>query len=108
MNPKGREAMIKHSYSAALVIVSVIFGLFLAVPVRAQQFPIVDDIAGKVVQKYQMMSCEQLWQEKGQPKSDIEQRIVQELRQNPAMRDEFFHRVSVPIVTKMFECGMIP
>jgi hypothetical protein len=33
---------------------------------------------------------------------------VQMLHNDPSMRQEFFNRVSMPIVTKMFECGMIP
>ena len=44
---------------------------------------IVDMIANKVIQKYQQSTCEQLWQQKGQPKSPREQEIVQKLRENP-------------------------
>ena len=33
------------------------------------QYPIMDAVANKVVQKYQSASCEQLWEKKGQPKS---------------------------------------
>ncbi|MBB5460283.1 hypothetical protein [Paraburkholderia sp. Cpub6] len=80
--------------------------------VNAQQYPILDQVAGKVVQKYQQSSCEQLWQEKaqkqGQPKSEKEQRAVQLLRNDPQMRAEFINRVAAPVVNKMFECGMIP
>jgi hypothetical protein len=38
----------------------------------------------------------------------MEEKIVQTLHTDPAMRAEFFRRVSTPIVTKMFDCGMIP
>jgi hypothetical protein len=76
------------------------------------QFPIMDRVADKVIQKYQTSTCEQLWQEKaqgqGQPKPEMEQRAIQELRSNPQMRQAFFNKVSAPIVNKMFECGMIP
>jgi len=91
-----------------LTTLSMISALLVTGAAGAQQFPILDDIASKVVQKYQTMTCEQLWQEKGKPKGDLEQRLVAQLRENSAMRDEFFRRVSVPIVTKMFECGVIP
>jgi len=74
----------------------------------AQQFPMLDQVANKVVQKYQSASCEQLWEKKGQPKSPEEQRVIGVLKSDPAMRTEFFNRVSGPIVNKMFECGMIP
>jgi len=76
--------------------------------VYAQQFPILDNVANKVVQKYQSSSCEQLWEKKGQPKSPEEQRVVGLLKSDPAMRTEFVNRVAAPIVNKMFECGMIP
>ena len=78
----------------------------------AQQFPIMDKVADKVIQKYQTASCQQLWQEKaqgqGQPKPEMEQRAIQMLRQDPQMRQAFFAKISAPIVNKMFECGMIP
>ncbi len=74
----------------------------------AQQYPVLDSIANKVVQKYQGMSCEQLWAQKSQPKSPEEQRIVAILQQDPGMRTEFMNRVAGPIANKMFECGMIP
>jgi len=76
--------------------------------VYAQQFPILDRVAGKVVDKYQSSSCEQLWQKKGQPKSPEEQRVIGLLKSDPAMRTEFINRVAAPIANKMFECGMIP
>ena len=92
--------------------------LILAVAVLAAaglayaQFPIMDRVADKVIQKYQTASCEQLWQEraqgKGQSKPEMEQRAIEALRNDPQMRQAFFNKVSAPIVNKMFECGMIP
>lgn len=72
------------------------------------QFPVLDMVANKVVQKYQSATCEQLWVQKGQPKSEQEQRVIGLLRSDPAMRTEFINRVAAPIANKMFECGMIP
>jgi len=69
---------------------------------------IVDMIANKVIQKYQQSTCEQLWQQKSQPKSPKEQEIVQKLHSNPGIRSEFINKVAAPIANKMFECGMIP
>lgn len=74
----------------------------------AQQYPMLDNLANKVVQKYQGMSCEQLWAQKSQPKSAEEQRVIGLLKGDPAMRTEFLNRVAGPITNKMFECGMIP
>jgi len=92
------------------LLASVPVVLFAGVSVA--QFPIMDAVANKVIQKYQTSSCEQLWQEKaqkqGQPKPEMEQRAIKALQGDPQMRQAFFAKVSAPIVTKMFECGMIP
>jgi len=76
------------------------------------QFPIMDMVANKVIQKYQTSTCEQLWQERaqgqGKPKPEMEQRAINLLREDPQMRQAFFDKVAGPIVNKMFECGMIP
>jgi len=69
---------------------------------------ILDMVASKVVTKYQSASCEQLWQQKGQPKSEEEQRAVQFLKNDPQARAAFLNQVAGPIANKMFECGMIP
>lgn len=78
----------------------------------AQQYPIMDRVAEKVIQKYQTSTCEQLAQEraqaKGKPKSAQEQRALQLLREDPNMRTAFLNKVAAPIANKMFECGMIP
>jgi len=78
----------------------------------AQQFPVVDMVAGDLVQHYQQANCEQLWQERinrqGRPKSPREQEMINMLRQDAQMRAEFIGRVAAPIVNKEFECGMIP
>ena len=86
----------------------IVGSAFIVAGVAYAQFPIMDMVANKVIQKYQTASCEQLWQQKGQPKSAEEQRAVQMLRNDPQMRTAFFNKVSAPIVNKMFECGMIP
>jgi hypothetical protein len=72
------------------------------------QYPVMDAVANKVIQKYQGMSCEQLWQQKGQPKGPEEQRVIGFLKNDPQMRQAFFDKVAGPIVNKMFDCGMIP
>ena len=87
------------------VLASVAVGVGIAI---AQPFPVLDRVAGKVVQKYQSSTCEQLWQKKGEPKSPEEQRVIGLLKGDPAMRTEFINRVAAPIANKMFECGMIP
>ena len=69
---------------------------------------IMDMVADKVVNKYQSATCEQLWQQKNEPKSPEEQRAVQFLKNDPQARTAFLNKVAAPIANKMFECGMIP
>jgi hypothetical protein len=95
--------MKRFSYFFAVVFVLLYVGV-----AGAQEFPIMDMVANNVIQKYQNATCEQLWQEKGKPKSPKEQEAIRLLRGNPAMRTAFINKVSPTIVNKMFECGMIP
>jgi hypothetical protein len=94
--------MSKQVYRYAVIVMLVIAGGVAA------QGMILDMVANKVIQKYQSASCEQLWQQKGQPKSPEEQKAVQFLHNDPQARQAFFNKVSAPIVNKLFECGMIP
>jgi hypothetical protein len=79
---------------------------------RAQQFPMIDRFADRLIQKYQSSSCEQLMQERiqkqGQPKTPEEQHAISMLQSNPQMRTAFIDRVAAPIANKLFDCGMIP
>jgi len=65
-------------------------------------------VADKVIQKYAQATCEQLWQERGKPKSAQEQEAIGMLRGNPGMRTAFINKIAAPVVNKMFECGMVP
>jgi len=94
-----------------LSIVAIATAVALA-GVASAQYPVMEAVANKVIQKYQSSSCEQLWQEKaqgqGKPKPEMEQRAIQALKNDPQMREAFFNKIAAPIVNKMFECGMIP
>lgn len=74
----------------------------------AADTPLMNMVADKVIQKYQSSSCEQLWQQKTQPKSEQEQRVIGLLKSDPQLRTAFMNKVAGPIANKMFECGMIP
>ncbi len=80
----------------------------LLVGVASAQYPILDMVATKVIQKYQQETCEQMWQDKGKPKPAMEQELIQTLRNDPQMRAAFINKVAGPIANKMFECGLIP
>jgi len=71
------------------------------------QHPLLDDVSNRVIEKYQNSSCEQLWQQRGQPKTQKEQEAIQFLHNDPKMRRAFIDRVAAPIANKLFECGMI-
>lgn len=88
--------------------IAVVLVMFCAGMAGAQEYPIMEKVAAKVIQKYQQSSCEQLWKEKSQPKSTKEQEVVQILKSDPQMRTAFINMISPTIVNKMFECGMIP
>ena len=103
---KGEKIMIKRMCVYAAVSTAAV--LIMAGIAGAQQFPILDKVANKVIQKYQAASCEPLWQQKSAPKSEEEQRVIGLLKSDPQMRTEFINRVAAPIANKMFECGMIP
>jgi hypothetical protein len=74
------------------------------------QHPILDQVATKVIQKYQTATCQQLWAERAQkaPPTPAEQKAIQFLKSDPQMRTLFLNKVAAPIANKMFECGMIP
>jgi hypothetical protein len=71
-------------------------------------FPLMNAVADKVIQKYQAATCEQLWAQKQQPKSAEEQRLIGLLQNDPQLRAAFLNKVAGPIANKMFTCGMIP
>jgi hypothetical protein len=85
-------------------------GLLYVTVGNAQQYPIMDKIADKVIQKYQTSTCEQLWEKKSQktPPSAQEQQAIKMLKGDPQMRAAFINKIAAPIANKMFECGMIP
>jgi hypothetical protein len=90
-----------------LVVLAVLLTL-LSVEGAGAQFPILDMAADKVIQKYAQSTCEQLWEQRGKPKSTQEQELVTMLRGDAQMRTAFVNKIAAPVANKMFECGMIP
>ena len=101
--------MIRKIASTAMFTAAI---ALMCAAVNAQEFPIMDKIADKVIQKYQTSTCEQLWQERAQkgkaPPPQMEQEALQMLKSDSKMRAAFISKVAAPIANKMFECGMIP
>jgi hypothetical protein len=95
--------MTKRSYLAAALAL-------LYVTIAAAQHPVLDAVANKVVAKYQNSTCQQLMAAKAQkaPPSPGEQKAMELLRTDPAMRHEFVGIVADQVVDKLIQCGMIP
>ncbi|MBB5328534.1 hypothetical protein [Tunturiibacter gelidoferens] len=92
-------------------LICLLFTCAVRIEGRAQdQHPILDQVANKVIAKYQNSTCQQLWVQKEQkaPPTPAEQRAIQFLKSDPQMRTIFINKVAAPIANKMFECGMIP
>jgi hypothetical protein len=96
--------MTKHSclFAATLAV--------LYVTTAAAQHPVLDAVANKVVAKYQSSTCQQLMMSKAekQPPSAGEQKAMEMLKTDPAMRHEFVGLVADQVVDKLIQCGMIP
>jgi len=85
--------------------------LTLATGTYAQdQYPILDKVAAKVIEKYQTTPCQELMQKRANPEppSAQEVKVIQFLKSDPQMRIVFINKVAAPIANKMFACGMIP
>ena len=94
-----------------MIVRFAVASLFLVVisGTRAQdQHPLLDALANKVIQKYQNSSCQQIAQQKSQPPSPQDVKVVQFLRTDPQLRTEFINKIAGPVANKLFDCGMIP
>jgi len=94
--------MVTRATWFALALVGLVVGI------AAAQHPILDMMAGKVTQKYAQATCEQLWEQRGKPKTPQEQEMITLLRGDAQLRTEFINKIAAPVANKMFECGMIP
>jgi hypothetical protein len=103
--------------SRSYVVVLLLSLLTLAVEVpsastQQSEYPMMDKIAQKVIDKYQNSSCEDLKAQKQQPpdpqQAATKQKVIGLLKSDPKMREQFLNKVAAPIANKMFECGMIP
>ena len=97
---------------AVPLLILVLLHIGSAMAQQPQQYPVLDKIADRIIQKYATTPCEQLAQMKGEKptgdKAEMEQRAMQMLKNDPQMRQYFLNKVAGPIANKMFDCGMIP
>ena len=71
-------------------------------------YPLMNIVADKVINKYESATCEQLWEQKAKPKTDEEQNLIELLKGDPQMRTAFIDKIAAPVVNKMFTCGIVP
>jgi hypothetical protein len=98
-----------------VIALLLLFTLAIAVPsasTQQSQYPIVDKVAQKIIDKYQNSTCADLKAQKQEPpdpqQAATKQKVVGLLKGDPKMREHFLNKVAAPIANKMFECGMIP
>jgi hypothetical protein len=106
------ETIMRGYFVIALLL---LFMLAIAVPSASTQqseYPIMDKVAQKVIDKYQNSTCADLKAQKQEPpdpqQAATKQKVVGLLKGDPKMRQHFLNKVAAPIANKMFECGMIP
>jgi hypothetical protein len=123
---EGERTALKRSAAIALASALLVVGPAPAQqpqqpqqPQQAQQqqqppskYPMLDQVAAKVVEKYQTSTCVQLATEKSQPatgqKAAMEARAIDLLKADPQLRKAFLAKVAARIADRMFEYGMIP
>jgi len=99
---------MKYSSIALLLLIAA----FPSGSAQESEYPMMDKVAQKVIEKYQKSSCEELKAQKEQPpdpqQAATKQKVVGLLKNDPKMREQFLNKVAGPIANKMFECGMVP
>jgi hypothetical protein len=96
----------------SLILLLMLIAAFSSGSAQQSEYPMMDKIAQKVIDKYQNSSCEDLKAQKEQPldpqQAAMKQKVLGLLKNDPKMREQFLNKVAAPIANKMFECGMIP
>jgi len=64
-----------------------------------EQHPMLDQLANKVIQKYQTSSCQQLAQQKQEPPSPEKVKAIQFLNTDPTLRTYFINKIAGQLPT---------
>jgi hypothetical protein len=103
------------SKRSAVVVLSLLLLLVATAPQAQQgqqQYPIMDRVAQKIVDKYTNSTCAQIAEMKSEKpqgeEAQMKERVIAMLKSDPQMRQAFINKVAAPIANKLFECGMIP
>jgi hypothetical protein len=99
---------MKYSLIACLMLIA-------ALPsgsAQQSEYPMMERVVQKVIEKYQKSSCEELKAQKEEPpdpqQAAMKQKAIADLKNDPKMREQFLNKVAGPIANKLFECGMVP
>jgi hypothetical protein len=99
---------MRYTLIASLMLIAA----FPSGSAQQNEYPMMEKVAQKVIEKYQSTSCEDLKGQKQQPpdpqQAAMKQKVVGLLKNDPKMREQFLNKVAGPIANKMFECGMVP
>jgi len=99
---------MRYTLIASLMLIAA----FPSGSAQQSEYPMMEKVAQKVIEKYQSTSCEDLKAQKQQPpdpqQAAMKQKVVGLLKNDPKMREQFLNKVAGPIANKMFECGMVP
>jgi hypothetical protein len=99
-------------YALVLIACSMLITVSPSGSAQQSEYPMMDKVAQKVIEKYQKSSCEDLKAQKEQPpdpqQAAMKQKVVGLLKSDPKMREQFLNKIAAPIANKMFECGMVP
>lgn len=99
---------MKYSLIALLMLIAA----FPSGSAQESEYPMMDKVAQKVIEKYQKSSCEDLKAQKEQPpdpqQAAMKQKVMGVLKKDPKMREQFLNKVAGPIANKLLECGMVP
>jgi len=103
------------SKRSAVLVLSLLLLLVATAPQAQQgqqQYPIMDRVAQKIVDKYTNSTCAQIAEMKSEKpqgeEAQMKERVIAMLKSDPQMRQAFINKVAAPIANKLFECGMIP
>ena len=95
-----------------LIALLMLIAAFPSGSAQQSEYPMMEKVAQKVIEKYQKSSCEELKAQKEQPpdlqQAAMKQKVVGALKNDPKMREQFLNKVAAPIANKLFECGMVP
>jgi hypothetical protein len=103
---------MRASFLATLLMLIMLAMYTSTARTQQSEYPMMEKVAQKVIEKYQNSSCEDLKAQKGHApdpqQAAMKQKAVGMLKRDPKMRQEFLNKVAPPIANKMFDCGMIP